>query len=430
MKTAITLLSTIALLAATVLTSGAASASPSGPGPLNLTGEINGAPFRIIVPESWNGKLIVFAHGYDDKADHPGEIDVRGAFPRQIIVTGTRAILLSEGWAVAGTAYKDNGWVVKDGLDDVVALTSYFKDNIAKPQRTYLWGFSMGGLVALKLAERNGGAFDGYIASCALGAGAPRFADSLLVTMLAYDVAFGEPASWGMPGDVRDDIDLESEVLPIVLGQILDPLNFGKFEFIRLIAGTPGRGLTPPLPPDLFLNWAFEAFGATTEGAAEAERRAGGPFMQNVTHRYELTPAEKAYLASLGVDADPLLNAMNARRTISAPPSSRNYMEHYAELDGTIKKPVLTLHSEIDWTVPVSHESAYTETVGAAGNADLLFQTYTTAVGHCEFNSTQLVTSANELDAWVQSGARPADADFPAGQGFDQSFVPPAWLQP
>ena len=121
---------------------------------------------------------------------------------------------------------------------------------------------------------------------------------------------------------------------------------------------------------------------------------------------------------------------MNARRNISAPPSSRNYVERYAEFDGTIKKPVLTLHTEIDRLVPVSHESAYKETVETAGNADLLFQAYTTAVGHCDFSSTQLVTTANALDAWVESGARPTNADFPASQGFDQSFVPPAWLQP
>ena len=100
-------------LAAAVLVPAAAQADPPQPGPLNLTGEINGAPFRIIVPATWNGKLLVLAHGYDDKADHPGEIDVRGAFPRQFLVA--RPDLLAEGWAVAGTAYKDNGWVVKDG---------------------------------------------------------------------------------------------------------------------------------------------------------------------------------------------------------------------------------------------------------------------------------------------------------------------------
>jgi hypothetical protein len=248
--------------------------------------------------------------------------------------------------------------------------------------------------------------------------------------MLAYDVVFGEPASWGTPGDARDDIDFESEVLPVLLGQLFNPASFGKFEFIRLVTGTPGRGLTPPLPPGLFPDWAFEHFFSATEGAAELERRAGGPVAQNLTNTYTLSPAETAYLTSLGVDAGPLLVAMNARRNISALPSSRNYVEHYAEFSGTVKKPVMTLHTEIDRLVPVSHESAYKETVETAGNADLLFQAYTTAVGHCEFSSTQLVTTVNELDAWVESGARPTNAEFPANQGFDQGFVPPAWLQP
>src|SRR6266567_2642213 len=43
------------------------------PGPLDISGEINGAPFRIVVPASWNGTLLVFQRGYVDKHDHPWE---------------------------------------------------------------------------------------------------------------------------------------------------------------------------------------------------------------------------------------------------------------------------------------------------------------------------------------------------------------------
>jgi hypothetical protein len=244
------------------------------------------------------------------------------------------------------------------------------------------------------------------------------------------DVAFGEPASWGTPGDTRDDLDFESEVLPVLLGHVFNPLDFGKLEFIRLVAGTPGRGLTPPVPPGLFPGWVFDDFFFATKAVPELERRAGGPVMPNLTHSYSLTPAEQAYLASLGVDAAPLLAAMNGRRNISAPASSRNYVEHYAEFSGKIKKPVITLHTEIDGLVPVSHESAYRETVEGAGRSDLLFQVHTAAVGHCAFNATQYVATVNALDRWVDSGARPTPADFPASLGVEQSFVPPLWLQP
>jgi dienelactone hydrolase len=418
----------LAVLAALVLTTAVASASPSATGPLDLTGEINGAPFAIILPADWNGKLIVFAHGYRDKADHLGEVDNRAPFDAG--TAPARTALLSQGFGVAGTAYKDNGWAVKEALDDLVALTAYFKDNVAHPERTYLVGFSMGTVPTLKLAERNAGAFDGYLAACSVGAGTPRGSDGLLVAMLAYDVVFGEPTSWGTPGQVREDIDFETEVLPTLFAQVSNPLNFPRFEFIRLVTGTPGRDLIPPPPPAFFPGWVFQDFFFTTEAGGELERRAGGPVVQNLTHTYSLTPAEKAYLAALGIVADPLLAVMNGRRTISAPQASRNYVEHYAEFDGTIKKPVITLHTKIDGLVPVSHESAYRETVEAAGNADLLFQAYTMGVGHCAFTTPQLVTTANALDQWVESGAPPMDAAFPAALGFDQSFVPPAWLQP
>lgn len=33
-------------------------------GPLDLSGELHGAPYRIRVPAVWNGTLLVFAHGY------------------------------------------------------------------------------------------------------------------------------------------------------------------------------------------------------------------------------------------------------------------------------------------------------------------------------------------------------------------------------
>ena len=120
-------------------------------GPLDVTGEIDGAPFRITVPGTWNGKLIVFAHGYRDKADHPGEVDDRSPFQGDPF---TRAALLAQGWAIAGTAYKDNGWAVKEALQDLVALASYFKDQVANPDRAYLWGFSMGSVPTYELAEK------------------------------------------------------------------------------------------------------------------------------------------------------------------------------------------------------------------------------------------------------------------------------------
>jgi hypothetical protein len=419
----------LAAAAVLLLAPGAARGDPPQPEPLDRTGDIGGAPFRIIVPATWNGKLIVFADGHRDKADHPGELDDRTPF----VAPGplSRATLLGEGWALAGTAYRSNGYSVKEALHDLLALANYFRDNVADPTRTLLWGLSMGSIPTLKLAERNGGTFDGYLASCSVAAGAPRQADQFAVERLAYDVTFGLPATWGTVGDVRDDLDFESEVLPVLFGQVFDPLNgqlnFARFEFIRLVAGIPGSGLTPPT--GFYPGWLTNFYFAS-EGMGEIERRAGGPVLQNLDHTYTLTAAEKDYLVGLGIDADPLLQGMNTRRIVSAPPASRNYLEHYAQYTGQIKKPVLTLHTVTDDLLPVANVSAYRQTVETAGNANLLAQAYTDGVGHCSFPAAQSVAAVHALDAWVDTGIAPTDASFPTALGFVHGFVPPAWPQP
>jgi hypothetical protein len=224
---------------------------------------------------------------------------------------------------------------------------------------------------------------------------------------------------------VRDDLDFDTEVVPKMIGEITNPVNFGKFEFIRLVTGAAPLAFPAPAYPSWILTNMF--FG--TEGRAELERRAGGPVGQNLTHVYTLSTADKAYLAALGVDADALLAQMNAGRTIAAKTSARTYVEHWADYSGKIKKPVLTLHTQTDSLVPAAHESAYAATVAAAGRSELLAQTFTSGNGHCNFTGPQLLTALGALDSWVATGVKPTAATFPAALGFIPGFVAPAWPQ-
>src|SRR6476660_9441824 len=113
--------------------------------PLDLSGDINGAPYRIRVPEVWNGTLLIFAHGYRDKADHPGEIDNRNA---DVAPSAAReAPLLAQGFALAGTAYRDNGWVIGDAIQHVKNLAVFFRENVGQPQHTIIVAASMGTFV-------------------------------------------------------------------------------------------------------------------------------------------------------------------------------------------------------------------------------------------------------------------------------------------
>lgn len=398
---------------------------------LDLSGELNGAPYRIRVPEVWNGTLLLFAHGYRDKADHPGEIDNRSAdvAPNAAL----EAPLLAQGFALAGSAYRDNGWAIEDGLHDMKDLAELFASQVAEPQRTILIGASLGTFIAYESMERFGGVYDGALCLCSVGAGSTRLWDSGVPLYLAYDVIFGVPASWGTVGEVRDDIDFDTEVLAKLAPELSNIANFPKFEFIRLVAGNPGRGITPPPPPAFYPGWALTDFFFFTEARAELQRRAGGPFVQNLNQSYDLTAAEKAYLAGIGLPTpvvDAWLAQMNTRRNIAAPAAPRNYVEHFATFTGRIKHPVLTVHTIIDPLLVVSNESAYAETVAAAGRSNQLFQAYTTGVGHCNLTGPQVLTAIGAIDLWVRTGVRPTNAQFPGGLGFNQGFVPPPLPQP
>ena len=394
--------------------------------PLDLSGEINGAPYRIRVPDTWNGTLLVFAHGYRDKADHPGEIDNRNADVAPS--AALEAPLLAQGFALAGTAYKDNGWAIKDAIQDVKDLAVFFRENVAQPQRTIIVAASLGTFVGFKSMEQFNGIYDGALCLCGVGAGATRLWDSGVPLYLAYDVIFGIPASWGTVGQVRNDLDFDTEVLAKLAPELSNIANFPKFEFIRLVAKNPGRGLTPPPPPAFYPGWALTDFFFLTEARAELQRRAGGPFVQNLDQNYSLTAAEKAYLAGLGLPTpvvDAWLAQMNARRNIEADPSARNYVRNNTNFNGKIRNPILTVHTIIDPLLVVANESAYAELIAQTGKEDLLFQTYTTGVGHCNLTGPQVLTAVNAIDLWVRTGVRPTAASFPAALGFNQAFVPP-----
>lgn len=400
-------------------------------GPIDRSGSINGAPYRIVVPAQWNGTLLVYGHGYRDKADHPGEVDNRNA---DIAPSAEAAnALLAQGYALAGSAYKDNGWAVAEGVEDLRDLTEFFRARVAVPDRTILWAFSMGTVIGFKSMEQFSDLYDGALCACAVGAGATQSWDSAGDLALAYSTVFGMPAAWGTFGDVRNDIDFETEVQPKLIPEVSSAANFPRFEFIRLVTGTPGRGITPPAPPQFYPGWVFTDMFFAMEARSELERRAGGPIVQNINRNYNLSTEERLYLLTLGVPSaviDGWLTAMNAQRVVSAPPLARDYVERNANYTGRIQGPVLTMHTIIDPLVTVTQQYEYKQTVSNARRGNLLFQTYTTGNGHCAFTGPQLLTAVNAINAWVQFGVRPDTETFSEKLGFAPFFVPPPMNQP
>ena len=399
-------------------------------------GTLKGVTYKIKVPEKWNMTLLMYAHGYM-RSDPPNLV------PFEIEILSGSALeerLLAQGYALAASSYRRAGWAVKEGIKDTKALTKFFKKRVAKPERTILWGSSMGSAVTLKSIEKEACLYDGAIVFSHLGAGTALNFDRALSLALAYEVALGWPASWGSVGDVRDDLDFETEVLPDILSKLMtfDPVtgvptglnmaNFGKFEFLRLVNRIPAEGFySGTIPLDFWL--AGDMLFATT-GRGELEARAGGAVSQNLNHTYTLTPEEKGYLADLGVNDDDLLAQMNARTNIEADRHARRYLKKYAAFSGKLKRPVLTVQPIGDGMTVPANSHVYQETVKRAGRSKFLVQTFTKGKMHVGFTPDQVLEAFAALEFWLDTGERPGSDFFPEALDFDHDYEPPPWPQP
>lgn len=378
--------------------------------PADLNGELNGVPYRIVVPGNWNGTLLVYAHGYNEGstppalAPQPADVDM----------------LAGQGFALAASRFAGAGWNIKEGMRDTVALTTAFRDLVGLPQRTILWGRSMGGLMALAMIEKFPGIYDAAIALCPPAAGTPRRFDQALDISLAYAAAFGWDTGWGTPGDLRDDLNFMTDVMPHIMMQ-LTPAKMGYWEFLRRVNRMPPNTFYVGTNRVIPLYFAIAA-------RAELESRAGGPVAENVGRVYTLTGQDLLELAAMGVDGEALLAEMNAGTDIASPRNARNYASHYADPDGRLGRPVLTLHTEGDCLATPNNEGAYRDTVDRQGAGQLLMQQFVPGGGHCTFTPAQELAAVNAMMSWLDSGTRPDPSlFFPAALGFDAGFIPPGW---
>lgn len=122
-------------------------------------GEIGGAKFTMAAPDSWQGRLVLIAHGYrPENAPLGADLDVSDEFV---------APLVKDGWAVAITSYRRNGWIIEDAILDLKALRDHIAEKHGGVKRCIVVGNSMGGLIGTLIVE---GAMDGVQGVVNIGA--------------------------------------------------------------------------------------------------------------------------------------------------------------------------------------------------------------------------------------------------------------------
>jgi len=117
--------------------------------------EHKGSLIEVMYPAEWNGKLLVWAHGY-----RPAASPLRC----KIYDDQFTQDLISRGWMIAKTSYRRNGVIIRDAIEDLEILNQYVVENYGKPKEKYLHGASMGGIISVLIAEQADSGYDGVLA--------------------------------------------------------------------------------------------------------------------------------------------------------------------------------------------------------------------------------------------------------------------------
>ncbi len=118
-------------------------------------GTLEGALYKIVLPEKWNGKLLLKAHGgRPEKAPLSADFKVKGYVKT----------LLEKNWMVAETSYRRNGIIINDAVKDLNNLLNHIEKKHGKTKAVYLLGASMGGKIAVQMAEEKNNRLSGVVA--------------------------------------------------------------------------------------------------------------------------------------------------------------------------------------------------------------------------------------------------------------------------
>ena len=330
----------------------------------------SGAIYRICMPASWDGDLVVWAHGYVDPQEPVGIPEGQLTLPDGTSIVD---IVTSLNFAFATTSYRDNGLIVPLAVADIVELVGIFQAAHGAPQNTFLVGASEGGLITTLALEQHPDVFDGGVAVCGpigdFRSQVNHFGDFRVV----FDYYFPGviPSAGAMiPQEVIDDWD--SVYVPAIKNAIAADL-YATSQTL-LVTGVPFDVTDPSTIEETFLGLLWYNTHATNDAIAKL---GGNPFGNG----------ERWYSGS---DDDLALN-IGVQRFNADPAALASIAAGY-QTTGVLDSPLITLHTSGDPIVPAYHADIYTLKALIAGGFLKHLHIPIERYGHCNFTPEEVVS--------------------------------------
>ena len=388
-----------------------------------VSGEIAGAAYVGQKPDDWNGRLVVWAHGY--RGEGPDlTVDPPPLF----------AELVDDGTAWIASSYRRNSYDPGTGVIDTKNATNRAIELWGQPEHTYVAGVSMGGHVIGAAIEQFPNLYDGALPACGVMGDVELFDYFLDYNLGAaaiadVDVAYPD-ADWLGPdnevGAIKTALSDFGPSATWAYGLNDDGLAFK--DFVELGSGGVRGDVDPrpevdfsifdaawqywhaPIAPFSFGDFFFEL----GEGDGTIAFR-NGIVGQNSDTSYA------AEYPGFGELDDEILRVEGSKRVRNA-----QGQKPAPIIDGTPQIPVLTMHTIGDLFVPIEMQQIYAEEVAANGLSDNLVQRSIRDVGHCTFSDSEWREAYIDLFGWVEDGDKPAGETLTDG-ALANPFLGLAW---
>lgn len=355
-------------------------------------GVSNGAQYAMFLPKAWNGRLVLWAHGF---VDPEAPIALPDVLPADVApwLVELRETLLGAGYAVAYSSYAENGWAVKDGAARTHELRTLFAARFGVPTHVYVGGRSLGALITVMLAETYPGDYQGALAMCGPLGGGRLETDYIANVRVLFDFFF--PGV--IPGDALHvppmEYSLESPIVQAIVAAIVaEPHKAVLLASVDQIE-LPYRTLS-----ELVLS-IVRPLGYNIRGTNDLLARTGGqsPFGNLTTWYSGLALYDVAVNA--GVDR------------FAAKEAAIRYLTDYYRPRGSLTAPLLTLHTTMDPDVPFFHEAALAKIVAGARTSKWLAQQSVQRYGHCNVTPAEVLLTLGRLVTWAERGVKPPSGD-------------------
>ena len=388
-------------------------------------GVLNGAAYRIEVPVNWNGKLVMYAHGY------AGTGAVLGVSNPSI-----RRYLIQNGYAWAASSYSKNYYDVRAGIEDTNALALNFTKIAAAnaraltaPAKIYITGHSMGGHITAAAIEEetyatanNKVKYAGAVPMCGVVGDTALFDEFAAMQVTAQAVA-GTPdtafTSWStIVAQVTAALFSSFPSASAPSAQIATTATGANYaSVLQNITG----GARPLFAQGLAYGGAFPS----AYGTFGSDGTVNGILTKRVADTNGFT-----YTIDGDAVASTALNAV-VQKVTAVPGANRlrrDGLRWIPKINGEFQVPVVSIHTLGDLYVPFSMEQVYQQRATAKGNSGWLVQRAIRGASHCDFTVAEQVDAFDAMIKWERDGVKPSGDDVVtaatvAGQTYGCAFT-------